>query len=60
MMKDSFIFYRSFFEAINELDNDDKLQVFNSICELALNQTETELKGVPKAIFTLIKPQVEE
>ena len=59
MNKDSFIFYRSFYEAISALDDEDRLQLFDAICELALNQSETELKPIPKAMFTLIKPQLE-
>jgi hypothetical protein len=58
MSKDSFVFYRSFYEAISELDDQYKLEIFNAICEIGLNQNELELKGVSKAIFTLIKPQI--
>lgn len=58
-MRDSFIFYRSFYEALNELEKEDKLQVYEAIAEYSLNQNITELKGVGKAIFTLIKPQLD-
>ena len=58
-MKDSFIFYRSFFEAISALCDEDKLSMFNAICNLALNQEETELKPLPNAMFKLIKPQID-
>lgn len=59
-MRDSFIFYRSFYEALIELENDDKLAVYEAIADYSLNQNLTELKGVAKAIFTLIKPQIDE
>lgn len=58
-MRDSFIFYRSFYEALIELENDDKLAVYEAIADYSLNQNLTELKGVAKAIFTLIKPQLD-
>ena len=59
MKRDSFIFYRSFFEATIPLNDNDKLDLFNTICEFALNQTETETEPMVKAMFTLIKPQLE-
>jgi len=59
MTKNSFIFYRSFFEALVPLNDSDKLSLFNAIAEFALNQTETELEPLAKAMFTLIKPQLE-
>lgn len=56
--KNSFIFYRSFFEATIPLSDEEKLSLFNAICEYGLNQTETELKPIAKAMFSLIKPQL--
>jgi hypothetical protein len=57
--KDSFIFYRSFYESISVLEDEDRLTIFDAICNLALNQEETELKPLPNAMFTLIKPQID-
>ena len=56
--RDSFVFYRSFYEAINDVQDGDKVKILNAICELALNDKEVELKGIAKTLFTLIKPQV--
>ena len=56
--RESFIFYRSFFEAISELNSKEKLKIYDAICELALNKNDTKLTGIPQAIFTLIKPQI--
>jgi hypothetical protein len=56
--KQSFIFYRSFFEATIPLSDEEKLSLFNAICEYGLNQNETELKPIAKAMFSLIKPQL--
>ena len=58
-MRDSFIFYRSFFEATKPLAKEDKAELFDAICEYALNHEELELTGVPSAMFTLVKPQLE-
>ena len=58
-MRDSFIFYRSFFEAINELPESEQLQVYKAISEYSLNFNEIELTGIAKTIFILIKPQLE-
>ena len=57
--RDSFIFYRSFYEAAKELNAKDKAKLFDAICELSLNFEHIELEGVAKGFFTLIKPQIE-
>lgn len=59
MKRDSFIFYRSFKDAISDLPNNEKLAVYDAIAEYALNYTEPELTGVAKTIWKLIKPQLE-
>ncbi len=56
--RDTFIFYRSFYEAISDLPKKDRLPVYEAIAELGLNFTEKDLKNLPKTIFTLIKPQI--
>jgi len=57
--RDSFIFYRSFYEAINDLDDETQLQIYQAIARYSLNFEESEFNGISKAIFTLIKPQLE-
>ena len=59
MERDSFVFYKSFYEAIKEIDEKNQLQVFVAICEYSLNEKEIELTGISKAIFTLIKPNID-
>lgn len=56
--KDSFVFYRSFFEALQDLSDKDRLKLYDAICNLALNGEDTELKGIACTVFKLIKPQV--
>lgn len=57
-MKDSFIFYRSFYEAIEDLNDKEQLKVYKAIAKLALNEEEIQLTGVANTIFKLIKPQL--
>lgn len=59
MKRDSFVFYRSFFEAIEKLKKNDKLTVYSHLCRYALGEEVDELDGVPGAIFDLIKPQID-
>lgn len=56
--KESFVFYASFYEALQDMKDKDRLKVYDAICELALNNKETELTGLAKIVFTLIKPQI--
>ena len=57
-MKDSFIFYRSFYEAAEDMDDNDRLKFYEAIFELGLNEREIPLTGRPKGLFVLAKPQV--
>ena len=58
-MRDSFIFYRSFFEAAEDLCPEEKCAMFDAICDYALNFVEPSLEGTPKLAFRLIKPQLD-
>lgn len=58
-MRDSTIFYRSFYEAIKELNKEAQAEVYDAIFEYSLNFNEIELTGIAKTIFTLIKPQLQ-
>jgi hypothetical protein len=57
--KDSFIFYRSFKESLSELSDSDKLIVYEAISDYALDRIEPDLTGFPKALFSLIRPQLD-
>ena len=59
MARDSFIFYRSFYEAISELPKENQADTYDAIMQYALNQREIELTGISKAIFSLVKPQLD-
>ena len=58
-MKDSFIVYHSFHLALSSLSNKDRLKLYDAIFEFGLNQNVIELERLPKAMFCLIKPQLE-
>lgn len=58
-MRDSTIFYRSFFEAISGLEAKDKLTLYDAIFQYSLNFIEPKLDGIARTVFTLIKPQID-
>ncbi len=58
-MRDSFIFYRSFYEALCDLTNEEQLIVYQAIADYSLNLIEPKLTKTPNAIFKLIKPQID-
>ena len=55
---DSFIFYRSFFDAVLELSDAKRLQTYDAICKFALDNEEVLLKSGAKVAMILIKPQL--
>jgi len=57
--RDSFIFYRSFYEAIQDLPKENQLELYNAIAQYSLNFEEKKLNGISKTIFKLIKPQLD-
>ena len=59
-MKDSFIFYRSFYECLKGLPDESRVRIYDNICEMALNGNDIDgLQGIEANIFTLIRPQIE-
>lgn len=58
-IRKSFIFYESYFEAISELPEKDRLKIYEAIAKLSLRDEEdNNLSGISKAIFIAIKPQI--
>lgn len=58
-MRDAFLFYRSYYEALIELPETDRLLVYDAIAAYALNEEEPAgLTSVPKAIWILILPSL--
>ena len=59
-MREGFIFYRSFYEAIKDLPRDVQGEVYTAIMEYSLNGITTEnLKPIARSVFTLMKPQID-
>lgn len=54
----SFIFYRSFFETIGDLEDKQQLEIYKAIAEFSLNDNLINLDGISKTIFRLIQPQL--
>ena len=54
----SFIFYRSFFETISDLEDKQQLEIYKAIAEFSLNDNLINLDGISKTIFRLIQPQL--
>ena len=60
--RDSFLFYRSFYEAMKNLPKDVKVEVFDTIMEYVFNGMNPEpdkIKPFSVSIFTLIKPVID-
>lgn len=59
-MNDSFIFYKSYHEAIQCLPEEIQLEAYKAICEYAITGEEPEgCNPIVKAIFKMAKPTVE-
>lgn len=58
-MRDGIVFYKSFYESISELPEENALNIYNAIFKYAFFDEEPELSGIEKAIFTIIKPQID-
>jgi hypothetical protein len=59
MERESFVFYASFLEGIEGLSNESQLKVYQAVMNFAIRGIEpTNLIGIEKSIFALIKPQI--
>lgn len=58
-MRDSVLFYRSFYDALKNIPSDERLKVYDSIMEYGMYDRDPELDGVALAIFLLAKPQID-
>ena len=59
MAKDSFIFYRSFYEALQNVPKKHRTEVYEAVFEYAFESREPSLSGVPRALWELIRPQLD-
>lgn len=59
MERKQFTWYRSYYDALKELPAEEFRAIVLAVCAYALDGEETELSGVARAIFTLIRPTLE-
>lgn len=59
MKRNSFVFYDSFYLGIKELNDADRLAVYDAVVKYAIDGGFTSLNGLQNAIFSLIKPQID-
>ena len=58
-MRESVVFYKSFYEAIKELPDEQQAHLYNAVFAFQFDGTEPELEsGVEKAIWKIIKPLI--
>lgn len=58
-MRDSVLFYRSFYDALKNIPPDERLKVYDAIMEYGMYDHDPDLEGVALAIFLLAKPQID-
>lgn len=58
-MRDSVVFYRSFYEAVKELPPEEFKKSVSAIMEYGLNDLEPETSGIERTIYLLSKPQID-
>lgn len=56
---DSFVFYRSYFEATKDLKPLERLSVFESIFAYVFEKRQPNLKGIPSIILTMAIPNLD-
>lgn len=59
-MRDSFVFYRSFYEAMHDLSDEDKGKCFETLANYAINGVEPDdMEPVVRLFFVMAKPQID-
>lgn len=59
MKRESFVFYRSFAEAVKNMDKETKADFLDALCAYALDGEETDCEGIVAAFMSLVKPQID-
>lgn len=59
MIRKSFIFYRSFYESVECLEEEGRARLLYAIIKYGLDGTESDILGVEKATFIQIKEQID-
>lgn len=58
-MRDSMVFYRSFYEAVKDLPSEDFKKAVCALMEYGLNEVVPEGTGIEKTIYIMAKPQID-
>lgn len=59
MKRESFVFYRSFAEAVKNMDKETKADFLDALCAYALDGEEVDCEGIVAAFMSLVKPQID-
>lgn len=59
MERNSFVFYRSFYDALADLKDKDRYACIDAICRYALYGEEPEEKGVVSMVLKLVQPSID-
>lgn len=60
-MRKAFLFYRSFYEAVKELEAESKAKLYEAICKYGFDGIEPEgLSTELKSVFILIKAKIDD
>jgi|TARA_B110000967_G_C18615731_1_gene426237 hypothetical protein len=57
--RNSFVFYDSFYRAMNYLNDEEKIQYINAICNYSLYDRTIKMDLKIEAMFVLVKPQID-
>ena len=57
--RQSFVFYDSFYKAMSYLDDKEKIQYIDAICNYSLFDITIDMDLKIEAMFSLIKPQID-
>lgn len=55
----SFVFYESFFTAIDKMELPEQLPIYKAIAEYALYRKDPDFTGIGEVVWSLIKPQLD-
>lgn len=58
-MRDSVVFYKTFYDCIKELSEESGYILYNAVCEYAFYGIEPDLSGLEAGIFGMIKVQID-
>ncbi len=58
-MRDTCIFYRSFYDAISTLPESEQNAMFRAVFDMSFDMKEPQLEGVSRTIFMLLKPIIQ-